>query len=182
MENWRSRIVGEGHVDPNELLANPANWRVHPKRQEKALEAILDRVGWVKNVIVNRSSGHVVDGHLRVRLAQARNEVEVPVVYVELDEAEERIVLGSLDPIASLAATDSAALQGLAAQIDPLANHEISTLIRELAGVQDAHHHLPTQDSIDRRADELEHRYDGNTQRTFETQCPHCDHEFAFGR
>jgi len=28
---WRSRIVGEGEEAPDQLLANPDNWRVHPK-------------------------------------------------------------------------------------------------------------------------------------------------------
>jgi hypothetical protein len=30
---------------------------------------VLDRVGWVQSVIVNRKTGRLVDGHLRVQLA-----------------------------------------------------------------------------------------------------------------
>jgi hypothetical protein len=179
---WRSRIVDHGEASPSSLLSNPQNWREHPKRQEKALEAILDQVGWVRQVIVNRTTGVLVDGHLRVRLAQARGEELIPITYVELDEREERMVLASLDPLASLAATDTAALATLAAQIDPLENKEIAALVRDLAGMQESRHHVPSQEIIDRRSDELEHRFDGQTQRTFECACPHCGHEFAFGR
>lgn len=101
----RSRIVGEGEVEPDQLLANPLNWRKHPKHQLQALEGLLGQVGWVQRVIVNRTTGHVVDGHARVELALRRSEPSVPVLYVELSEEEERLVLASLDPIGGLAET-----------------------------------------------------------------------------
>ena len=56
-------MVGEGAVAPDQLLANPRNWRIHPHEQEKALETVLDKVGWVQRVIVNQRTGFVVDGH-----------------------------------------------------------------------------------------------------------------------
>lgn len=97
--NLRSRIVGEGVEAPDQLLANPLNWRTHPKEQVDALEGLLRDVGWVQRVIVNRTTGHIVDGHARVELALRRSEATVPVLYVELTEAEERLVLAALDPI-----------------------------------------------------------------------------------
>jgi hypothetical protein len=71
---WRSRIVGTGTEDPTQLVANPRNWRIHPEGQQDALGSVLDEVGWVGQVLVNRTTGHVVDGHLRVELALARVE------------------------------------------------------------------------------------------------------------
>lgn len=35
---FRNRIVGEGVEAPDQLLANPRNWRAHPKHQVDALE------------------------------------------------------------------------------------------------------------------------------------------------
>lgn len=29
---WSNRIIGHGEAEPDRLLANPANWRVHPGR------------------------------------------------------------------------------------------------------------------------------------------------------
>jgi hypothetical protein len=110
---FRNRIVGEGSEAPDQLLANPRNWRVHPQHQVEALEGLLSSVGWVQRVIVNRTTGHVVDGHARVALGLRRSEPSVPVVYVELTEAEEQLVLAALDPIAGLAGTDQAMLDGL---------------------------------------------------------------------
>lgn len=116
---FRSRIVGEGDEAPDQLLANPLNWRVHPKEQQDALEGLLQQVGWVQRVIVNKRSGHVVDGHARVALALRRNEPTLPVLYVDLSEAEERLVLAAIDPIGGMAGTDQAlldsVLEGLAA-------------------------------------------------------------------
>ncbi len=104
--NWKSRIVGEGHEAPDQLLANPNNWRIHPGPQQDALLEALDKVGWVKPVIVNKTTQHVVDGHLRVGVSLTRGEPSIPVSYVELTEEEEQLVLMMLDPISEMAGMD----------------------------------------------------------------------------
>jgi hypothetical protein len=71
---WRNRIAGAGEEAPDQLLANPANWRIHPKAQQDALSGALDAVGWVQQVLVNRRTGFVVDGHARVALTLSRGK------------------------------------------------------------------------------------------------------------
>jgi hypothetical protein len=93
---WRSRIAGSGQEAPNQLLANPGNWRIHPKAQQAALAGALDTVGWVQQILVNQRSGFVVDGHARVALALSRGEASVPVLCVDLDPDEEALVLATL--------------------------------------------------------------------------------------
>lgn len=110
---WKSRIVGEGEEAPDQLMAHPLNWRIHPKYQQRALQDMLNEVGWVQRIIVNQRTGHVVDGHLRVQLALRRNEPAVPVLYVDLDEAEEALVLATLDPMSALAVSDQEKLAEL---------------------------------------------------------------------
>lgn len=110
---WRNRIVGHGEEAPDQLLANPRNWRIHPKAQQAALEGVLNEVGWVQDVVVNQRTGHLIDGHLRVTLALRRDEATIPVVYVDLDEAEEALVLASLDPLSAMAAADREQLDAL---------------------------------------------------------------------
>lgn len=105
---WKYRIVGEGFEKPDQLLRNPFNARIHPKFQQDALEGVLNQVGWVQKVLVNRRTGHVVDGHARIEVAISRGEPHVPVTYLDLTEEEERLVLLSLDPIAAMAVTDAA--------------------------------------------------------------------------
>ena len=116
---WRNRIVGHADVAPAELVPNPRNWRSHPQEQQRALAGALGEVGWVAEVLVNRTTDHVVDGHLRIELALARHEPIVPVTYVELSEDEERLVLASLDPLAAMATAEKDALEALLAGLAP---------------------------------------------------------------
>lgn len=116
-EPWRNRIVGYADVAASDLSANPLNARLHPAAQRAALTAVLDDVGFVAPVIVNKRTGLIVDGHLRVEEASARGEA-VPVAYVELTEAEEREVLATLDPIGAMATYDAALLGELLEGVD----------------------------------------------------------------
>ena len=132
MESWRNRIVGTGEVDPEDLLANPLNWRIHPQSQQEALETVIDEVGWVSGIIVNERTGFVIDGHLRIALALRREEKLVPVQYVDLDEREERLVLATLDPIGTMAGTDMEQLERLLGGFQDEAD-EIRKLVAKVA-------------------------------------------------
>lgn len=109
----RNRIIGHGEEKPDQLLANPLNFRTHPTQQRESLRGILGEVGWVQSIIVNRRTGYIVDGHARVEEALLANEPIVPVVYVDLSEREEALVLAVLDPIGEMAKADSAILAEL---------------------------------------------------------------------
>lgn len=115
---WNSRIIGSGEEEPEQLLANPKNFRVHPKEQQDALEGALDTIGWIQQVIVNQNTGHIIDGHLRVSLAMRKGETRIPVIYVDLTQEEEDIALATIDPITGLANQDNELLQSLLAGID----------------------------------------------------------------
>ena len=114
---WRNRILGSGEEAPDQLAANPRNWRTHPAAQRKALRGSLATIGWVQQVIVNRRTGNVVDGHARIEEALSRNEPAVPVLYVDLSPEEEAIVLATLDPIGAMAEADDARLRDLLADV-----------------------------------------------------------------
>jgi DNA modification methylase len=129
---WQSRIVGYADVAPADLVPNPRNWRTHPVEQQRALTGTLFEVGWVAEVLVNQTTGHVVDGHLRVELALARHEPTVPVTYVELSDDEERLVLATLDPLAAMATAEQDALAALLAGLSP-EDGALATLLAELA-------------------------------------------------
>lgn len=118
VDGWRNRIVGEDVCDPGQLLANPFNWRIHPHEQELALRGILDEVGWVQRVIVNKRTGHVVDGHLRVATAISKGETAVPVLYVDLSEDEEKKVLLTIDPVGAMAVMDADKFKELLAEVE----------------------------------------------------------------
>jgi ParB-like chromosome segregation protein Spo0J len=129
---WQSRITRYGEEPPDQLLANPINWRTHPKNQQATLSGVLAEVGIVQNVIVNERTGHVVDGHLRVSLAMREGQPTVPITYVDLSEAEEALILATLDPIAAMAGTDA---DNLAALLDQTSttNADVMAMLSELA-------------------------------------------------
>ena len=145
---YENKIVGTGTEHPEQLLANPNNWRIHPKEQQDALESLLDDVGWVQNIIVNQRTGHVVDGHMRAAVAISRNETEVPVVYVDLTDDEERKVLASLDPIGAMAVTDSDAILNLIEDLD-LSDQLMNTINQSMPQWN------PTWDEVEKEASEL---------------------------
>lgn len=128
---WENRIVDSGNEDPEQLLANPLNFRRHPAHQKKALTGVLSEIGWIQDVIVNRTTGHIIDGHLRVELAMTRGE-RVPVKYVELTEQEEKIALASVDPIGALAEQDQAMLDDLVEDIGTVENDDLSAFLDSL--------------------------------------------------
>ena len=117
------------------MVPNPRNWRTHPAEQQRALGGALSEVGWVAEVLVNRTTGHVVDGHLRVELALVRKEPTVPVTYVQLSEDEERIVLATLDPLAAMADAETEALARLLSGLEP-ADEALRELLDDLARKQ----------------------------------------------
>lgn len=129
---WRNRIVGHGEEDPAKLLANPKNWRLHPKAQTDALAGVLSEVGWVQDIIVNQRSGFIVDGHARVELAKGRGE-KVPVVYVDLSDKEEALILASLDPLAAMAETNREALASLVGELE-VTDAAVKAMLAELTG------------------------------------------------
>ena len=54
---------------------------------------IFNEIGWIQDIIVNKTTGHIIDGHMRADLAVKNKEKLVPVKYVELSEEEERQAL-----------------------------------------------------------------------------------------
>ena len=182
-EGWRNRIVGHGEMSPDEMLANPRNFRIHPGFQQDALQEALDKIGWVQNVIVNKTTGHVVDGHLRVSVALSRGEESLPVTFVELSEDEEALALATLDPIAGLAATDQGALKGLLGDLEGQIHGQIGQMLSGLAKTQGgAAPASPSQDELDKRQRDLEDQFKGDRRDLVDVTCPHCSEEFTLQR
>lgn len=161
-QKWLNRIVGYDNVPPDQLLANPANFRLHPKRQQDALTGSLNELGWLQDIIVNRVTDHVLDGHLRVQLALRNGESTVPVKYIELSEAEEKLALAVFDPITYMAEIDSAILDELLHSVNTgeSALQELLAELAEEAGLyrDDAKSNVDAEPDID-RADELRKKW-----------------------
>src|SRR5689334_15504725 len=110
---WRNRIVGYADVPPDQLLANPRNFRRHPKPQQDALSGLIAEVGYLDPVLVQAGTDTVIDGHLRVEQAIREKQPTIPVQYVDLTDAEADLALASFDPISAMAYHDAENLRAL---------------------------------------------------------------------
>lgn len=166
---WLNRITRYSEEAPDQLLANPRNWRLHPQQQQDALTGALNDLGWLAPVIVNDTTGHVVDGHLRVSLAISRNEPSVPVAHVELTPEEEAEALATFDPITALATADREQLDALLHEVDT-GNAALQQMLDDLArneGIVPPNFEpasIDEQGRLDERAKVI---------------CPECGHEFT---
>tara|TARA_R110000824_G_scaffold24304_2_gene85796 strand:- start:2918 stop:3433 length:516 start_codon:yes stop_codon:yes gene_type:complete len=166
---WQNKIVGSGTEAPDQLLANPFNWRVHPKAQQDVMTSILSKVGWVQNVIVNQNTGHVVDGHMRASVAISNNEKEIPVIYVDLTEQEEKAILSVLDPIGAMAGTDREMLDSLVDDVS-LTDDALAELIASVT----------TKDfSLQREHDSPEEFEEFDEHMSTDYSCPKCHYAWS---
>lgn len=108
----RDRIVELRRVRAGDLLADPRNWRKHPKAQRDALADVLGEKGYAGALLVRETPDglRLIDGHLRAELDP--NQV-VPVLVLDLDEAEAGKLLATLDPLGAMATVNHDALQAL---------------------------------------------------------------------
>jgi site-specific DNA-methyltransferase (adenine-specific)/site-specific DNA-methyltransferase (cytosine-N4-specific) len=95
--------VGQGEEDPRLLTRHPANPKIHTAEQDAVVEGSLDEVGWLRRVLKNVVTGHVLDGDERIELAIRAGEATVPVDYCEVPAEKEGFVLRVLDQSAALA-------------------------------------------------------------------------------
>jgi hypothetical protein len=167
---WQNRIIGYGEEVPDQLLAHPSNWRIHPKMQQDALSGVLKEVGIVQPVLVNKRTGFVIDGHMRVSIAISSGQKTIPVTYVDLSEDEEAEILSTFDPIATYAIADKEKLQELL--------HEVSS---GEASVQAMLADFAEKSGI--VLEEIPQEEEGVSSDSEEEEkmitCPRCGHQFA---
>jgi DNA modification methylase len=159
-EQWKNRIVGITEEDPSQLLANCKNWRIHPKNQQDALNGVLNDIGFVTGVIQNDRNATILDGHLRCELAISKGQKTIPVIHVDLTEAEEAEVLATFDPISAMAAADKEKLDDLLKSIQSDDEQVMKLLeeIREENGIIEAPVITEDEAPID-KAEELQKKW-----------------------
>jgi DNA modification methylase len=102
----RDRVKELRRVKASELVHNPRNWRRHPKEQSAALKGLLAEIGYADALIARElPDGRLmlIDGHLR---AETTKNAMVPVLILDVTEAEADKLLLTLDPLAAMAQAD----------------------------------------------------------------------------
>jgi hypothetical protein len=128
----RDRIKSLRRVPANELLPNPKNWRTHPQAQQDALRGVLAEVGYADALLARETPAGLmlIDGHLR---AETTPDQKVPVLILDVDEAEADKILATLDPLAALAKADAAKLDALLREVDT-GSEAVMEMLTGLAG------------------------------------------------
>lgn len=116
--NIRNRVKELRHVPASDLRPNPKNWRTHPKAQQDALRGILAEVGMADACLARElddGSLMLIDGHLR---AETIGEETVPVLILDVDEAEADKILATFDTVGEMAGIDAESLDKLLRKIN----------------------------------------------------------------
>jgi hypothetical protein len=114
----RDRIKEFRRVKASLLKPHPNNWRTHPAAQQDALRGVLAEIGFAGALLARPlpdGSLQLIDGHLR---AETTPDADVPVLIVDLDDAETAKLLALHDPLAAMAETDHRSLATLLDQVE----------------------------------------------------------------
>lgn len=123
----KDRIKELRRVPASQLIPNPKNWRTHPEKQRNAIQGVLAEIGYADALIARElpdGSLMLLDGHLR---AETTPNQEVPVLVLDLDEAEADKLLATLDPISAMAGKSDELYADLIAEMETS-----SAAVREL--------------------------------------------------
>lgn len=130
--NVRDRVKELRRVPASELRPNPKNWRTHPTEQADALKGLLAEVGFAGAALAYElpdGSLQLIDGHLR---AEAVPGQPIPVLVLDVTEAEADKLLATFDPIGAMAGADAAKLDDLLRGVQT-GNEAVAALIDETA-------------------------------------------------
>ncbi len=127
----RDRVIELRRVRSGDLQPNPANWRRHPERQRSALRGLLREIGYADALLAVERKGDLVliDGHLRQSLDP---EQVVPVLVLDLSEAEADTLLATLDPLSAMARPDPESLAELLGRVEA-SSAAVASLLDSLA-------------------------------------------------
>ena len=109
----RNRIKGHRRVRAGDLVPHELNPRLHSEAQRAALTALYDEVGFARSLLAYELPDgrlKLIDGHLRQSMDP---DMEVDVEILDVDDAEARALLLSIDPLARLADYDAGRLDEL---------------------------------------------------------------------
>ena len=168
----RDRIRELRRVPASDLRPNPKNWRTHPQAQADALRGVLAEVGIADAVLARELEDGtlmLLDGHLRV---ETMGDQILPVLVLDVDEAEGDKILATLDPLAAMAESDAAKLDAILRDVDT-GSPELQQMLADLADDAGLYQEKTEANEPDSSAKEID--VDG-----FEMQCkcPRCGFEF----
>jgi ParB-like chromosome segregation protein Spo0J len=145
----RDRIKELRRVRAGDLRPNPRNWRTHSDEQQDALRGILAEVGYADALLTRElpdGSLELIDGHLR---AETTPDAEVPVLVLDVDEAEALKLLAVLDPLAGMAGRDQKMLVDIVQMVET-DNQALRAMLDKMAEMDEPDLDLGQADELPR--------------------------------
>lgn len=142
----RDRIKDLRRVPAKTLRPHPKNWRTHPEHQRDALQGVLAEIGYADALLARElpdGSLELIDGHLR---AETTPEAEVPVLVLDLNDAEADKLLALLDPLSDMAGSDADTLAALLSGVET-ENEAVRRVLDELAHAENDRASMAAGDS-----------------------------------
>lgn len=136
MANWQNRVIDQGEQPADQFQSHERNIHTHPPAQREAVRSSLDKLGWLKPVIVNRrATGEeiLIDGHERVWQAMQNDNAAVPYQVVQLTPEEETLALLALDPTARMSGYDRDNIEALLHEVQTGLDPALDSLMADLA-------------------------------------------------
>jgi hypothetical protein len=168
--NIRDRVKDFRRVPAAALRPNPKNWRTHPPEQLDALRGVLAEIGFAGACLARElpdGSLVLLDGHARAETAPG---AVLPVLVLDLDEAEADKLLATFDPLGAMAGADAAKLDALLRDVQT-GSQAVGDMLTELAEAAGIVPETPPdgggREYDESVADEVEM-----------CKCPECGHEF----
>jgi hypothetical protein len=156
----RNRIVGHRHVRAADLLPHPLNPRTHGSSQREALRAMLASIGLARSTLAYVADAHkhagesapltLIDGHLR---RETLGDEIVVVEVLDVSDEEAKMLLLTMDPLASLAGYDEERLASLRSAVTTDCD-ALNNLWGNIADAQKASERILNQAAEKRRAAE----------------------------
>lgn len=175
----------------NTLIPHPANYRRHPPAQQRALRGVLAEIGFADALIARETPDGLMllDGHLR---QDVMGDALVPVLVLDLTEAEGDALLATLDPLAAMAQHDQEALLTLLESVH-FEDAAVNDLLEALANDErqpmpdfSQMGHQPNQAEIDARSAEMAETFAERSRQAaadhIALACPQCGAEFSISR
>jgi ParB-like chromosome segregation protein Spo0J len=128
----RDRIKELRRVPAASLRPSPHNWRTHPPAQADALRGVLADVGLAAAALARElpdGTLELIDGHLR---AETLGNEDIPVLVLDVDEAEAKKLLATFDPLGAMADADSERLASLLQEVET-DNDALAGMLADLA-------------------------------------------------
>tara|TARA_R110002020_G_scaffold5103_6_gene21644 strand:- start:1980 stop:2567 length:588 start_codon:yes stop_codon:yes gene_type:complete len=127
----KDRIKELKRVRASELIPNPKNWRTHPQEQQEAVRGILEEVGYSDALLARETVDGLmlIDGHLRAELTPTDL---VPVLVLDVTEAEADKLLATIDPLSAMAGVDDYALTDLISGIS-MESEQLRNLLKDMS-------------------------------------------------